>query len=232
MAGIVDVLRQDRAAALQCAACIREEERVRLSRELHDQAGQGIAVLKLTLTRLKQRLPPEAAGSLDSAIDLADQLARDLHRVAAGLRPAVLDHVRLVPALRALISDWEVASACRVAFTVTTCDVPLAPAVETALYRVVQEALTNITKHALTVDQVSVTVRCTTRCIAVMIEDNGAGFTSAAVKKGANRGQSDAHGLTGMNERIADLQGRLEIETRPDGGTRVVARVPLKGHLT
>ena len=144
---------------------------------------------------------------------------QDVRRLAVELRPAVLDDFGLVPALERLTESFAEQSEIRVDFHSALGETRLPSDVETALYRVVQEALTNIVKHA---DAHSVSISITRRgsAVAAVIEDDGNGFDPRTVSK-------DGIGLLGMRERLALIDGRLEVESRPRAGTTVVAEVPL-----
>jgi signal transduction histidine kinase len=145
---------------------------------------------------------------------------QNVRRLAVELRPAVLDDVGLVPALERLTESFAEGSDTRVDFHSALGEARLPPEVETALYRVVQESLTNIVKHAKA-HNVSVSVARRRSTVAAVIEDDGAGFDQRAVR-------ADGVGLLGMRERLALIEGRLEIESRPGAGTTVVAEVPLE----
>jgi signal transduction histidine kinase len=142
-----------------------------------------------------------------------------VRRLAVELRPAVLDDFGLVPALERLTDAFAEQSDVRVDFHSALGETRLPSDVETALYRVVQESLTNILKHA-NAHNISVSVARRESGVAAVIEDDGAGFDQRTVRE-------DGVGLLGMRERLALLDGRLEIESRPGAGTTVVAEVPV-----
>jgi signal transduction histidine kinase len=142
-----------------------------------------------------------------------------VRRLAVELRPAVLDDYGLVPALERLIDAFGEQSNVRVDFHSALGETRLPSEVETALYRVVQESLTNIVKHA-NATRISVTLARRETGVAAVIEDDGAGFEPRTVREGGV-------GLLGMRERLALIDGRLEIESRPGAGTTIVAEVPV-----
>jgi signal transduction histidine kinase len=144
---------------------------------------------------------------------------QDVRRLAVELRPAVLDDFGLVAALEHLAEAFAEQTGTRVDFHSALGETRLATEVETALYRVVQESVTNVIKHA-NARNVSVSVSRRDSAVAAVIEDDGAGFDPRAVRE-------DAIGLIGMRERLALIDGRLEVESRPGAGTTVVAEVPL-----
>jgi signal transduction histidine kinase len=143
---------------------------------------------------------------------------QDVRRLAVELRPAVLDDFGLVPALERLIDSFAEQTDTRVDFRSALGETRLPSEVETTLYRVVQESLTNIVKHA-GARNVSVSLAHRGSAVAAVIEDDGAGFDQRTVRE-------EGIGLLGMRERLALLDGRLEIESRPGTGTTIVAEVP------
>jgi len=198
----------------------QELERRRLARELHDETGQALTSILLGLKPLEDALvdhPAHAAlGGLREQVVSALQ---DVRRLAVELRPAVLDDFGLVPALERLTDAFAEQSNIRVDFHSALGELRLPGEVETALYRVVQESLTNILKHA-NAHNVSVSLARRESGVAAVIEDDGSGFDQRVVRE-------DGIGLIGMRERLALIDGRLEVESRPGAGTTVVAEVPL-----
>lgn len=145
---------------------------------------------------------------------------QDVRRLAVELRPAVLDDFGLVPALERLTDAFAEQTNIRVDFHSALGDTRLPNEVETALYRVVQESLTNIVKHA-NAQRVSVSIARRPSGAAAVVEDDGKGFDQRTLRE-------DGLGLLGMRERLGLIDGRLEIESRPGAGTTVVAEVPLR----
>ncbi len=197
----------------------QETERQRLARELHDETGQALTSILLGLKPLEEALADHPARA-----DLAElrkhvvNALQDVRRLAVELRPAVLDDFGLVPALERLIDSFAEQSEIRVDFHSALGELRLPSEVETTLYRVVQESLTNIVKHA-DARNVSVSLARRDSTIAAVVEDDGAGFEPRAAR-------AESVGLIGMRERLALLDGRLEVESRPGAGTTVVAEVP------
>jgi signal transduction histidine kinase len=199
----------------------QELERQRLARELHDETGQALTSIILGLKPFEDTLVDAPARAALSA--LREQVVRalqDVRRLAVELRPAVLDDFGLGPALERLTDAFAEQSGMRVAFHSALGDARLPTEMEIALYRVVQESLTNIVKHA-NASGVSVSVSRRESGIAAVIEDDGDGFDQRTVRK-------EGVGLLGMRERLALVDGRLEIESRPGHGTTLVAEVPLR----
>jgi len=197
----------------------QELERTRLARELHDETGQALTSILLGLKPLEEALAGHPArAALAELREHVVSALQDVRRLAVELRPAVLDDYGLVPAIERLV-DAFAEQDVRVDFHSALGETRLPSDVETALYRVVQESLTNIVKHA-NAKHISVSLARRESGVAAVIEDDGAGFDQRAVREGGV-------GLLGMRERLALLDGRLEIESRPGAGTTVVAEVPL-----
>jgi signal transduction histidine kinase len=252
-----------------------ETERVRISRELHDQLGQHLTVMKLGLHSLQRQCPclpnpppaeaesmpdkqPSAAaqklrtmlghdltptelgrevlqGQCPFAEDvrngarklemLADGLMRDIHRLAWELHPGVLDDLGLEAALQRYTSEWSANSTIPIDFHCEGMDTNRLPLeLETALYRVTQEALNNVLKHAKA-RRVSVLLERRADLASLIVEDDGIGFDSDAILQAA--GTQNKLGLLGMKERIRLAGGTFNIESTIDRGTTVFVRIPL-----
>ncbi len=198
----------------------QEAERSRLARELHDETGQALTSILLGLKPLEEALAEHPARA--ALAELREQVVsalQDVRRLAVELRPAVLDDFGLVPALERLTDAFADQSDIRVDFHSALGEKRLPSEVETTLYRVVQESLTNIVKHA-DAHNISVSLARRATTVAAVIEDDGAGFDPRAVRE-------EGVGLLGMRERLSFVDGRLEIESRPGAGTTIVAEVPL-----
>src|SRR6478609_2056794 len=199
----------------------QELERQRLAHELHDETGQALTSILLGLKPLEEALADHPARA--ALAELREQVVsalQNVRRLAVELRPAVLDDFGLVAALERLTEAFAEQTGIRVDFHSALGERRLPPEVETALYRVVQESLTNIAKHA-NARSVSISLARRDSAVAAVIEDDGAGFDPRLVREGGV-------GLLGMRERLALLDGRLEIESRPGAGTTLVAEVPLR----
>ncbi len=204
-----------------------EEERRRIARELHDEAGQSLTSLLLGLKALetvndeaerKERL----AGLLDSTSQTLDEL----RRLARNLRPPVLDDLGLGPALGSLLNEFSQTSGLEVERHISDLRGGLSKDAEVALYRVAQEALTNVAKHAQAT-RVSVRLEDEHGTARVSIEDDGVGFEASEILAGAGAGL----GVAGMQDRMALVGGSLRIRSRLDSGTTVVGEVPAGGHV-
>jgi signal transduction histidine kinase len=198
----------------------QELERQRLARELHDETGQALTSILLGLKPLEEALAEHPArAALTGLREQVVSALQDVRRLAVELRPAVLDDFGLVPALERLTDAFAEQSEIRIDFHSALGDRRLPSEIETTLYRVVQESLTNIVKHA-SAHNVSVSLARRESTVAAVIEDDGAGFDQRAVRE-------EGVGLLGMQERLALVDGRLEIESRLGAGTTIVAEVPL-----
>ena len=198
----------------------QELERKRLARELHDETGQSLTSMLLALRAIEEAKTPEDAQ--EATDRLREQIVDTLHdvrRLAVELRPKALDDFGLVPALERLTTTFSEQTAIPVEFEAMLGDTRLPPAVETAFYRIVQEALTNVIKHSRA-SRVSVLLRRKPDSVAAVIEDDGQGFDVDETRDGGL-------GLIGMRERIELLDGRLGVESSSSGGTSVVAEVPV-----
>ena len=205
----------------------QEEERGRLARELHDKMGQYLTGLIWglhSLTGICQPHPPSHT-SLLRLLQVTDELMREVHHLAWELRPALLDELGLNAALGNYLTQWSERTGIALDFHHCNLDKQLlSPDIETTVYRIVQEALTNILKHAQAT-HVSVVVECQQNNVQVMVEDDGKGFdTEYLSNKAATGGRL---GVVGMQERAAMVKGTLDIESTPGGGTAVFVRIPL-----
>lgn len=198
----------------------QELERRRLARELHDETGQALTSILLGLKPLEQSAESdETRAAVDAVRELVVSTLRDVRRLAVELRPAALDDYGLVPAVQRLAETFREQSGLQVDLEAQLGEPRLPTEVETAIYRVVQEALTNIFKHA-GAERVSILLGRKGKAVVTVVEDDGLGF-----EFGGRR--ADALGLAGMRERMALVGGTLQIESTVDGGTTVVAEVPL-----
>ncbi|MEM1052631.1 MAG: ATP-binding protein [Pseudomonadota bacterium] len=199
----------------------QEEERRRVSHELHD----GVAQTATALVRMLES--PKAGSSEDDAgikpADIARSLVSELRRVIAGLRPTLLDDLGLVPALQALFDSLE-ADDFEINQTLIRRDVRLSPLIETAVFRVAQEAVANIRKHAGGPCTVSVLARFDSDPLLLRIEDDGAGPSEETRKSGAWSGKNI--GIEVMKERMAALGGSLKWGAGDKRGVYVEARLP------
>lgn len=208
--------------ALRRVVAAQELERRRLSRELHDETAQTLTSVLLGLQAIAEAPEPgRVAAETERLRELVTQALQDVRRLAVELRPKALDDFGLVPALKRLGSGFSEQTGIRVEVESYLDDEKRLPSeIETALYRIVQESLTNVVKHARA-GSVSVLVTRKSGSVIAVIEDDGRGFDTGA-------GRDEGLGLVGMEERVALLDGRLQIESREGAGTTIVAEVPLR----
>jgi signal transduction histidine kinase len=204
----------------------REEERRHLAREIHDELGQLLTGLSLNL-KLGQKAVPDSFQAVHRYLVKANALVRDTieqsHRLIAHLRPAVLDDYGLVPALQEELNQ-RLAPLSIAAHLDAEGDMEQLPGeVVTAAFRIVQEALTNVIRHA-NAGQVQVRVQQTSNELSLVVEDDGAGLPDKALRSSNGR---QSLGILGMQERAGALGGRLAVTRRHSGGTRVELRLPL-----
>jgi signal transduction histidine kinase len=199
----------------------QELERRRLARELHDETGQALTSILLGLKSLEEKLPDTGSRAAASELrELVVATLQDVRRLAVELRPSALDDFGLVAALERLTASIGEQTGIRIDFQPAITADRLPAEVETALYRIVQESLTNVVKHAKA-RNVSVLLARTDGAVKAVIEDDGGGFDP-----GERTGEG--FGLIGMSERLALLGGRLEIESSEEAGTTIAAEVPLR----
>ncbi|GAC1446804.1 MAG: hypothetical protein NVSMB56_08980 [Pyrinomonadaceae bacterium] len=206
-----------------------EEERRRIARELHDKMGQYLTALILGLNSLTDicQDQPQSRTRLQRLLQVTDELVREVHHLAWELRPVVLDNLGLRAALENYLTQWSERAAIEVDFHVNNLDKQHLPSeIETTIYRIIQEALTNILKHAQA-RHVSIIIECQPNHVQVIVEDDGTGFdTERFLYKANTEGRL---GVVGMQERAAMVKGTLDIESTPNAGTTVFVRIPLSG---
>ena len=214
----------DRNALLRRLDSAQEEERRRLSRELHDEVGQHLTALGLGLEALSRIAPPnsEIDRRAEELQSLTSSLSRELHDISVRLRPKILDDFGFEAALASFVDGWSRRTNIAVDFHAATAATRLPPLVENAAYRIAQEALTNVAKHSKAT-RVSVVVERRDGHLHTIVEDNGTGFDVVALRDSSNRGL----GLLGVRERVALLGGTLEIESATEQGTTVFVRLPI-----
>ena len=213
----IDLSRRVASDAVRRVVAAQELERGRLARELHDETGQALTSILLGLRAV------ESAGSLEEARKATEELRelvvatlQDVRRLAVELRPKALDDFGLVPALERLTTTFSEQTDIAVDLEAALGDERLPEEVETALYRITQEALTNVVKHAQA-RTVSIVLTRRGSSVSAVIEDDGRGIEAT---------DGGGVGLVGMRERIALLNGRLTIESGERGGTTIAVEVP------
>jgi signal transduction histidine kinase len=217
----------ERTELLHRTVATQEAERRRIARELHDSFGQYLTALQLAFDAMEPICAADATSRqrLAELKHLTAELGHDCSRMAWELRPTVLDDLGLKNAIAQYIEEWAERSGRQIDLEIVVSDRRLPPAVETALFRVLQEAITNVVKHS-GADHVSVILETTEGEVRLIVEDNGRGFRLDAARNGA---LDKSHlGLLGVRERLALLNGRLQVESTPNRGTTVYASVPLE----
>jgi signal transduction histidine kinase len=204
----------------------QESERRHIARELHDEIGQSLTVIQLNLQALLQspgqRTP---ASRLKESLEVVDHVLEQVQDIALNLRPLILDDLGLEPALRWFTAQQAALIGLQIRFHADPLEQRLNPVIETECFRVAQEALTNVVRHA-GAKTVSVELRKETGKLHLRVHDDGIGFDVGAVREQALRGAS--LGLLSMEERAALAGGGLEYKSAPKQGTEVHAWFPLK----
>jgi signal transduction histidine kinase len=216
----VDLSRRVARDALRRVVSGQELERRRLARELHDETGQALTSILLGLRAVEEAGSPDEMRTAASSLrELVVGTLQDVRRLAVQLRPKALDDFGLVAAVERLVQTFSEATAIRVELEAQLGSERLPAEVETALYRIIQEALTNIVKHA-EASSVSILLVRSSATATVVIEDDGQGFDPAELQEGRL-------GIIGMRERVELHEGRLTVESAPGSGATLVAEVPL-----
>jgi PAS domain S-box-containing protein len=203
----------------------REDEQRRIARELHDDLGQQLTALKMGIAALEPRLAGDGhdSSALAATHDLqaqTDSMMNSLRRIAANLRPPMLDDLGLSAALEWLVDDFTHRYNVSATLHVDLDDAGVTTSAATALYRIAQEALTNVARHAHA-SQVVIALSADARTCTLQVDDNGRG---TALEKAGRHGSL---GLLGMRERVRQLHGTLTLDSAPGKGFRIVARIPL-----
>jgi two-component system, NarL family, sensor histidine kinase DevS len=216
----VDLSERVSREALRRVVDAQELERARLARELHDETGQALTSILLGLKHLDEVIETDDGREATAALrELVVTTLQDVRRLAVELRPSALDDFGLVPAIERLAGTVAEQSELVVDLEARLGDQRLPAEAETALYRIVQEALTNVVKHA-SAGRVSITLVRKEGFAVVVVEDDGRGFELEATRAGSL-------GFVGMRERVELVGGRLRVESTPGAGTTIVAEVPV-----
>ena len=210
------------SAALQS---VREEEKTRIARELHDELGQSLTALKMDASAIANELDAAQVALLKRANDmkqLIDTTVAAVRRIAADLRPVILDNLGLVPTLEWLARDFSSRTGIHVELNIPDENLGAGGDAATAIFRITQEALTNVARHA-GATEVAIEVLHGDGKIVVRIRDNGKGITGQDTRK------ARSFGLLGMRERAYVLGGDVKVSAAPGGGTQVEAEIPAFG---
>ena len=201
----------------------KEEEAKRIARELHDEAGQLLASVYIVLDDIAREVEPPAKERIQKVIGMLDQIEEQLRSLAHELHPTILDDLGLLPAIQSLAQRFSKRTGMDIALE----EAPkrrLPPAIETALYRTVQEALNNVTKHAQATT-VRVQIQQEDGIVRCLVLDNGIGFDAPTV---LSRTGAESLGLVGIRERVEILKGKLQIQSAPGQGTQLCVTIPLE----
>lgn len=202
---------------------VREEEQTRIAREIHDELGQALTGLKMDLSWMTSRLAEDQkplVKKTTSMFRLIDRTIQAVRRIASGLRPEVLDEVGLTAAIGWQARDFQMRTGIRCKTALPVDGLILAPEKSTAVFRIFQEVLTNVARHA-NATRVDISLQLDTDTLTLQVQDNGTGITETAIHNARSLG------LLGMRERVLLFGGTIEVTGRSGKGTKVVVSVPL-----
>lgn len=213
---MLDRLDRERESTMRSSLSAQEDERARVSSELHDQVGQSLTVLLLRLQLLSRAVPPELAGQVEDLRDGVRQALGDVRDISARLRPGLLAELGLGAALHALVADLATHTGIEIGLSMPSGwpRGDSSPEQDLVIYRVTQEALTNVVRHA-NATEAWVEITETPGLLSVTIRDNGRGTPG-----------TPGTGISGMTERARLVRGRLRIDSTPGVGTTVVLDIP------
>jgi PAS domain S-box-containing protein len=214
-------LEQLRALTAQLQS-VREEERTRVAREVHDELGQALTAIKLDVTALVRELPPDQGSAIkrsQSILKLLDETIQSVQRIATELRPGILDDLGLPAALEWAAEEFEARTGTKCRISVPDEDVTMDRDRATALFRIFQETLTNVARYA-EATQVNVRLATELGSVALEIHDNGLGIREEQLSA------AKSLGILGMRERALLLGGEFMIQGVPGDGTKVIVRIP------
>ncbi|RDU99361.1 PAS domain-containing sensor histidine kinase [Trinickia dinghuensis] len=227
-----DLTERRRLAELENASFVsaqmlatREDEQKRIARELHDDLGQRLTALKMSVAELEAKLGAQGASALllsdtEGIESQIDSMAMTVRRIASDLRPPVLDDLGLEAAIEWLVDSFGQRYGVNVSARVEADDLAFSPPAATAIFRMIQEALTNVVRHAQA-SNVWIELHRAGDACAIRIEDDGDGATLDAPRK------EKSFGLLGMHERVRQLSGSISIDSAPGEGFRIAIRLPL-----
>jgi signal transduction histidine kinase len=204
---------------------VREQERTRIAREIHDDFGQSLTILKMDLSWLKKHMlqdQPQVQNKIDAMFKVIDASLQTLHTVSSELRPVVLDDFGLESAIEWQAEEFQNRTGVRCRIESRVGDLDLTKEQSTAVFRIFQETLTNIMRHS-SATEVNVRLEKDSDTLILEVTDNGRGITEAEIS------DSQSFGLLGMRERLYPLNGQVDFIGHPNEGTRVIVRVPIAG---
>lgn len=203
-----------------------EDERTRISHEIHDQLGQTLSFLKMDMSWILEHLSPEQKDLQERVrnhLRIMDETLQAAMHISHDLRPAILDELGLEAAIECQVEEFNqrTGADCLCELEVNAKDIGLENTRDTVVFRVLQESLTNVVRHAQA-DHVKVSLTTLDSQLVLSVEDNGIGM-----EKREKTSHRDSFGIIGMHERCEAIGGKLEIETIDGGGTRLICSVPL-----
>jgi two-component system, NarL family, sensor histidine kinase UhpB len=221
---LLDRIEDERRRSGQLAMRAQEEERRRLARDLHDEVNQALTAILLRLEALAQDTPPERAPEVAELKRLVNQAMEELLTLARHLRPSALDDHGLVPAVEAQLKRFAASTGIEVRMRTAGDPNELPEVMQTAIFRVAQEALTNVGRHAgATVVELQLEEH--DGRARLRVRDDGSGFDPGAIPRAGSEGPGAGLGLGGMAERARLVGGELDVRSAPGGGTSVTLRV-------
>ncbi len=222
-----EALRRSREELRELASAansVREQEKSRIARELHDELAQALTALKMDATWVAERLPPAEkalAGKLAAMQAMLDSTVAATRRISADLRPLMLDDLGLVPAAEWLVQNFSERTGIHCELAVGVPDLELAEPYASAVFRILQESLTNVARHAQA-SLVEVALDREDGAVTLMVRDNGRGFSPADPRK------PNSFGLMGLRERAYLLGGEVEVASGRGRGTTIEVRIPIR----
>ena len=223
---LLERIEDERRRSGTLAMRAQEEERRRLARDLHDEVNQALTAILLRLEALAQDSPGVNMGEVTELKRLVNQAMEELLNLARQLRPSALDDHGLMPAVETQLKRFSARTGVEVSLDANGDPDTLPEDVQIAVYRILQEALANVGRHAAAT-AVVVEVEASEERLEVRIRDDGAGFDPGAMARGARRdGPGAGLGLSGMAERARLAGGELDVRSAPGGGTTVTLRIP------
>ena len=202
---------------------VREEERTRIAREIHDELGSFLTVLNMDLNRLNKQLPKKLTTCREITLEMMQQTQEGIQtikRIVTDLRPSILDHLGLLPAIEWLVANFRQRTGINCIVTAPEDDLILDSHISTAVFRIAQEALMNILSHAKA-SQVKVSIELLEKNLLMTIHDNGCGIAQA------KNIVANGYGIPGMMERARHFGGQLTIDSQPSAGTTISLNIPL-----
>lgn len=200
---------------------VREEERKEIAKEIHDELGQSLTAIKLALFWIKKRVGAELQQKLDETISVVNTLIKQIQNIANRLRPSLIDHLTLSDAIKWQLKEFEKNTSIRCEYELLEDGNSLQREVSLALFRIFQEALTNIARHAHATE-VNVKMFRSDGSIVLIVKDNGVGIPEEKIKS------PESFGLMAMKERAYSINATLDIKKAEEGGTELVISVPIK----